>query len=227
MKVLLSGDSTVAACPALETPMSGWGSHLGAPLNAYLAARRATEPVVVDVVNVAKGGANTASIRGEGLWDALLLLAEPGDVVVIQFGHNDEKIPTLAARGGYLRNLHAMLDECDELGLVPVLCTPVGRRTFEGARYVDSHGDYPDVVRELAAERGVALVDLTAETGRLYEELGPEGSRSLFTQFAPNVHPLYRLGVSDDTHFSLAGATAVADIVARGILPAVLGALGD
>ncbi|MFI6634160.1 rhamnogalacturonan acetylesterase [Nonomuraea fuscirosea] len=196
--MLLAGDSTVASCPAHEAPMSGWGAQLG----AYIG---------VPVRNFAKGGATTASHRAEGLWAALVREIAPGDVVVLQFGHNDQKEPELP----YRDNLRAFVGEARAAGALAVLCTPVQRRRFDGARLVPTHGGYPDQVRALAAAGGVPLIDLTAATTELYERLGPEGSKALFTHFPPGAHPLYPEGVADDTHFCFRGADEVAAIVAE------------
>ena len=150
--VLLGGDSTVAACPAHETPMSGWGAHLGAPLNMYLGAGLAEAglpPRVVPVLNTAKGGATTASYRAEGLWDALLTASLPGDTVLLQFGHNDQKEPrTLASREGFSANLSRFIADARGHGLVPILLTSVERRRFDGDRPVPTHGDYPLATRD-------------------------------------------------------------------------------
>ncbi len=226
--VLLAGDSTVANYPAIERPMSGWGEHLGGHLNALLNRGRGehAEPLHIRVANFAKNGANTSSHRGEGLWDALLWTAMPGDVVVIQFGHNDQKLPTLAATGGYRRNLTAMVADCRDRALVPVLCTPVGRRTLGEGVYVSSHGDYPGVVRDLAGQLGVALVDVEALSARIYEAYGPDDSRRLFMHLAPWQHHLWRDGVADDTHFTLRGAGEVALAVASELLVVAGEALG-
>jgi lysophospholipase L1-like esterase len=196
--VLLAGDSTVASCPAFEAPMSGWGAQLG----PYVGG---------PVRNFAKGGATTASHRAEGLWAALLREVTPGDLVVIQFGHNDQKEPELP----YRENLRAFAEEARGAGARPVLCTPVQRRRFEGERLAPTHGAYPGQVRELAGVEGVPLIDLTAATTELYERLGPEGSKALFTHFPPGLHPLYPDGVADDTHFCFRGADEVAAIVAE------------
>ncbi|MEV5891166.1 rhamnogalacturonan acetylesterase [Nonomuraea fuscirosea] len=196
--MLLAGDSTVASCPAHEAPMSGWGAQLG----AYIG---------VPVRNFAKGGATTAGHRAEGLWAALVREIVPGDVVVLQFGHNDQKEPELP----YRDNLRAFVGEARAAGALAVLCTPVQRRRFDGARLVPTHGGYPDQVRELAAADAVPLIDLTAATTELYERLGPEGSKALFTHFPPGAHPLYPEGVADDTHFCFRGADEVAAIVAE------------
>ena len=205
--------------------MSGWGEHLGGHLNALLGSR--ADGRGVSVVNFAKGGANTSSHRGEGLWDALLRAAEPGDLVLIQFGHNDGKLPSLAAHGGYRENLAAMVKDCRDRGLTPVLCTPVGRRTLVDGVYVGSHGEYPLVVKQVAESLGVALIDVEALSAAIYESFGAEGSVPLFVHFAPGEHHLWRDGVADDTHFSLFGAGEIALAVARDLCPLIEAALGS
>lgn len=217
--ILLAGDSTVANYAAAERPMSGWGEHLGTHLNALLGSPASGGGVVV--ANFAKGGANTSSHRGEGLWDALLRAARPGDLVLIQFGHNDSKLPSLAARGGYRENLAHMVQDCRDHGLTPVLCTPVGRRTLVDGAYAGSHGEYPLVVRELAESLGVPLIDVEALSAGVYESYGDEGSLRLFMHFSPGEHHLWRDGVRDDTHFSLLGASEVARAVAGELRPLV------
>jgi len=92
VKILLAGDSTVANCPTYEYPMTGWGAHLAPHLYNWGA-----------VYNFAKGGATTEAFRREGLWDSLLQQAGEGDLVLVQFGHNDQKYPHLAARTGVRR----------------------------------------------------------------------------------------------------------------------------
>lgn len=230
LTVLLAGDSTVAAMPAGETPMTGWGPHLAAPLNTRvteLLLRAGHDPVSVPVLNVAKGGATTESHRDEWLWDALLLASQPGDVLVIQFGHNDSKRPHLAAGTGYRDNLARMVAEARERGLRPVLCTPVQRRAFDGDRLRDTHGDHPDAVRALARELDVPCIDLTEHTSRLYAEWGPDASRARLTHLEAGAHPLYPDGLADDTHYSFLGAIAVAEVVADELAPLVAGLLSD
>jgi len=209
MKILLAGDSTVANCPTHEFPMSGWGARL-APLTYSWGA----------VHNFAKGGASTESFRDEGLWADLLAEAAAGDLVLIQFGHNDQKQPHLAARTGYAANLRAMAAGVHALNAAPVLCTPVERRHFLGAPSSDavleeSLEDYPEVVRELGVELGVPVVDLNAWTRALYLRLGRDASRDLFCHFAPGEHANWPDGLADNTHFSQQGAALVAGEVAR------------
>ncbi len=221
MKILLAGDSTVANCPTHEFPMSGWGAQL-APLTYAWGA----------VHNFAKGGASTESFRAEGLWAALLAAAGPGDVVLIQFGHNDQKKQHLAARTGYAANLRTMVADVRAAGAAPVLCTSVERRHFldapsSGAVLAESLEDYPEVVRELGLELGVPVVDLNAWTRRLYLGLGRDGSRELFCHFAPGEHAHWPDGLADDTHFSQQGAALVAGEVGRQVAALGYGAAGS
>jgi lysophospholipase L1-like esterase len=208
MKILLAGDSTVANCPTYEYPMSGWGAQLPRHVFAWAA-----------VHNFAKGGASTESFREEGLWAQLLDTAEAGDLVLIQFGHNDQKRAHLAARTGYAANLRTMVAEVRARGAVPVLCTSVERRHFlDGAGthgvLEDSLEDYPEVVREIGLELKLPVVDLNSWTRTLYLELGVEESKSLFCHFGPGEHALWLDGLADNTHFSQHGASLVAAEVA-------------
>ncbi|TLM84415.1 rhamnogalacturonan acetylesterase [Pseudarthrobacter sp. NamE2] len=209
MKILLAGDSTVANCPTHEYPMSGWGAKL-APLTHTWAA----------VHNFAKGGASTESFREDGLWGSLLDETGEGDLVLIQFGHNDQKNQHLAARTGYAANLRTMVGEVRDRGAAPVLCTSVERRHFldtpsSDAALEESLEDYPEVVREIALELGVPLIDLNTWTRCLYVGLGRGGSISLFCHFGPGEHAHWPGGLTDNTHFSQKGAALVAGEVAR------------
>jgi lysophospholipase L1-like esterase len=207
MKYLLAGDSTVAPCPVQEHPMSGWGPHLASQLGQG------------EVINFARGGATTRSFVDDGAWAALLEAAEPGDRVLIQFGHNDQKNrpgPDLSSRGGYWNRLRAMIDDVREAGAFPVLCTSVERRTFtEDGRLAPSHGDYPNAVRDLAQITGVDLIDLTAFSTWLFEDAGPQGSAGLFCHFDRGEHPNWPEGLTDDTHFHERGARRIAAYVAQ------------
>jgi lysophospholipase L1-like esterase len=204
----LAGDSTVAPPQPAELPLTGWGSYLADHVDA-------------PVRNLAFGGATTASFVEAGSWAALLSEVAAGDTVLIQFGHNDQKLPALGAREGYSRRLRGFVADVRERGGIPVLCTSCERRWFDGDgqgdRVVPTHGDYPDAVRDLAHELDVPLIDLTVFTTWLYEDLGPVASRDLLTHFAPGEHPAWPDGVADDTHFHERGARRIAAFVARSL----------
>lgn len=198
----LAGDSTVAPQKPEEAPLTGWGFFLD-------------DFVDSGVRNLAFGGATTESFIQSGSWRTLIEGVEPGDTVVIQFGHNDQKEPELAPRGGYTDRLRGFVGQVHELGAAAVLCTSAERRWFDGDHVTPTHGDYPNAVRDLAHELDVPLIDLTAFTTWLYEDLGPEASADLLCHFAPGEHPLWEEGLDDDTHFHERGARRIAAFVGR------------
>lgn len=207
MKILLAGDSTVANCPTEEFPMSGWGAHLAPHVHAWAA-----------VHNFAKGGATTESFREEGLWQALLDTADAGDAVLVQFGHNDQKLKHLAADTGYATNLRRMVREIRGKGANPVLCTSVERRNFDNGASVATLADYAQVVGSIADDTGVPVIDLHDWTSRLYAAAGEEASAAYFTQFRPGTHAHWPEGIADNTHFNQHGASLVAGFVAERLL---------
>lgn len=201
----LAGDSTVAPMKPTEEPMSGWGEALG-------------EFVDGSVRNLAFGGATTESFLTSGSWAELIDEVVPGDTVIIQFGHNDQKEPELlASRGGYVDRLRRFVTETRERGASAVLCTSTERRRFDGQRVVATHGDYPNAVRDLAHELDVLLIDLTAFTTWLYEDLGDPASARLLSHFAPGETTAWPEGLTDDTHFRFEGARRIAAFVARSL----------
>ena len=222
--LFLAGDSTMADKPNPAHPERGWGQ---------LFRELILPPLKLD--NRAVNGRSTKSFRDEGRWDAILEALKPGDWVLIQFGHNDEKQADPArftAPGGeYRSNLERFVRETRARGAHPILATPIVRRRFgaEGA-FQDSHGDYPRAMRAVAIAEGVPLLEMEDATRELVRSLGPEDSKSLYLHFAPGAHPLLPEGLADDTHLSELGARKVADLARREIerarLPLLAGSAG-
>ncbi|MGM7698823.1 rhamnogalacturonan acetylesterase [Microbacterium sp. A84] len=201
----LAGDSTVAPMKPQESPMSGWGQFLQAHIDA-------------PVRNLAFGGATTESFLSSGNWTELLSEVSMGDIVIIQFGHNDQKQPELAARSGYTDRLRRMVADVHEQGALAVLCTSCERRWFDDAgQLIPTHGDYPNAVRDLAHELDSPLIDLTAFTSWLYEDLGEVESTRLLSHFAPGEAAAWPDGLTDNTHFRVEGAERIAAYVARSL----------
>ncbi|MBP6506486.1 MAG: pectate lyase [Opitutaceae bacterium] len=205
----LVGDSTMADKPDLGLPERGWGQ---------LFRELVRPPLQLD--NRAINGRSTKSFRDQGHWQRVLDALQPGDWVVIQFGHNDAKRTDPArfadADTDYRANLIRFVHEVREKSAQPVLATPVARRGWtESGEWTDTHGAYPGIVREVAAAEGVPLLDLEARTRAYFASFGVEDSQALFLHFAPGEHPRLPEGKHDDTHFSETGARAVAGIVAR------------
>jgi DNA sulfur modification protein DndE len=176
------------------------------------------------LVNHAVNGRSTKSFIAEGRWQKLVDALQPGDFVIIQFGHNDEKDKSperyTAPRGEYTDNLRRFVRETRERGAHPILCTPVARRKWDeaGGALVETHGDYPDAVRDLARAEAVPLFDLLALTRALEQAHGVEGSKRLHLWIPAGVYERKPEGWQDDTHYSAYGAERVAALVVQEIL---------
>ncbi|MDI9238462.1 rhamnogalacturonan acetylesterase [Lysobacter sp. LF1] len=204
LTIHLAGDSTMAEKLPTKRPETGWGE--------FLAAQFRDGSVVVD--NRAKNGRSTRTFIEEGRWNDLLDATKAGDVVLIQFGHNDqsvEKPDRYTPPADYARNLARFVADVRTKGATPVLLTPVARRRFDEAGHVvPSHGEYPDLVRALAARERVALIDMERRSSAVLQETGVEESKALFLWVAPGANANYPNGVEDNTHFSPAGAERMA-----------------
>lgn len=203
--VHLAGDSTMAPKLDSKRPESGWGE--------YLEAQFRPGTVVVD--NRARNGRSTRTFIELGEWQALLEVIRPGDVVLIQFGHNDQsenKPDRYTPLDDYARNLTRFVSDVRVRGAQSVLLTSVARRNFDPAgQVIDSHGAYTERVRRLATGLDVPMIDMQRRSEALLQAAGVEGSKSLFLWQAPGQHPNYPQGVEDNTHFSPEGARRVAE----------------
>ncbi|EMI17451.1 pectinesterase [Rhodopirellula maiorica SM1] len=205
--IFMIGDSTMADKPMIpENPERGWGQLL----TLYF-----TPNVTVD--NHATNGRSSKSFRSEGRWDVVLQQIRPGDFVIIQFGHNDEKADEARHTepfGSYTENLRRYAKEASERGAIPILATPVVRRVFDDEGVLQpTHGDYPDAVRKLAQAIDVPLLDMTLRSRDLIERLGKERSEGLFIWTVPGEYSRFPKGNSDNTHFNALGATRMCDLV--------------
>ena len=175
----------------------------------------------VTIVNLAKNGRSTKSFRSEGLWQQILDAAQPGDHVIIQFGHNDEskdKGDRYSPPDSFKMNLARFVAEARSRQAVPVLVTPVSRRKFDAAgQALPTHAEYSPLVVEVARRGKVLLIDLDEKSRALYQRFGPENSKWLFLQLQPGEHPNHPEGKNDNTHFSELGARLIAQIMWRSL----------
>lgn len=192
--LFIIGDSTAAIFPETD-PRVGWGAVLGAELAG------------VHVNDAARSGRSSKSYFDEGHFRDVEAALAPSDLLLIQFGHNDEKDDPARhtdAKTTFRDNLRRYVSAGRARGASPILLTPISRRRFSGTRVTPSHGDYPDATRAVAAETQTPLLDMTQKTEQLLESFGPVASQQLF---APD----------DNTHLSPQGALAVARLVADGL----------
>lgn len=210
--LFIAGDSTAAQKYAPAAPETGWGMALPFFLTPRLS-----------VSNHAVNGRSSKSFVDEGRLDPILAAIRPGDLLLVQFGHNDQKSEDPARYTEpwttYREHLLRYVTGARRRGARPVLLTSVERRRFDAAgRAVTSHGEYPAAVRALAAEHDVPLVDVQAASLAEWQRLGPEGSKAYFNWLAPGESPNYPDGRQDNTHFRPLGAIEVARMVVRGLL---------
>lgn len=214
--IYLAGDSTMAPKLPEKRPETGWGEML----------QEFFDSSQVRVHNHARNGRSTRTFVSEGRWKAIVDSLHPGDYVFVQFGHNDasrDKTDRYTPPADYRANLVRFIDETRARGANPVLMTPVMRRRFdEGGNVRDSHGEYPDIVRSVATERGVPLIDMHRKTAELLRLFGQAASTALFLQLPPGENANYPKGIQDNTHFSPFGARIVASLVIEGLREARL-----
>jgi DNA sulfur modification protein DndE len=208
--VYMIGDSTMANKPVDDNPERGWGQMFPSFFDS-----------MVRVENHAKNGRSTRSFLRENLWQPVVEKLQPGDYVFIQFGHNDEKpekVDRYTPPEDYRTNLIKFVTETLQRKANPILCTPIMRRRFdERGTFYDEHGVYPDIVRQVAKEYNVPLIDMHRKSEKLIVGAGPEGSKKIFLWIEPGVYKSLPNGREDNTHFSEYGATQVAELAVEGI----------
>ncbi|MFD0941628.1 rhamnogalacturonan acetylesterase [Pedobacter boryungensis] len=202
------GDSTAANKQPKAFPETGWGMELQSFFDTN-----------VKVDNRALNGRSTKSFINEKRWDAILTTLKEGDYVLVEFGHNDEKIdkPEIGTSLNEFKiNLIKYIQETQAKKATPILLTPIARRNFKNGILVDTHKGYPNVVRKLADSLHIPLIDMELKTKKLLTGLGDEPSKRLFN-YVDSGNVNYPAGKKDDTHLSPDGAKVVAGLVVAGI----------
>lgn len=170
--------------------------------------------------NYAESGESASNFIGVKRWDKILSQIKPGDYVMIEFGHNDQKQkwPGAGAYYNFSTALKTMIDQTRAAGATPVLITPTCRRFFDdNGKIKATHGDYPEAMRKVAEREGVALIDLQNYTKQFYEALGVEGSKRAFVHYPANTYPGQDKALADNTHFNPYGAYEIAKMVIEGM----------
>jgi len=214
--IYLIGDSTVNNGTRGQM---GWGTALP----PWIDAERAV------LVNRARGGRSSRTFLGEGLWTEVAKLLKPGDVVLMQFGHNDggglndprgrasikgngdetaevtdaatgAKV-TVHSYGWYLRTY---CQEAQAKGALPIVLSPVPRNMWRDGKVNRSSNDYGKWAREAAEAVKAAFVDLNGLIADRYDALGQEAVAKLF-------------GPTDHTHTLPDGAALNAECVVAGL----------
>ncbi|MBQ8939129.1 MAG: rhamnogalacturonan acetylesterase [Paludibacteraceae bacterium] len=234
------GDSTMSDYKPAATPKRGWGMYLQAFFNADS----------VSVNNRGKSGASTRTFyETDNLWPSVKKQMKAGDYLIIQFAHNDEKCKgedvyvenarlraegkdTLTDMRGtepnttYKEYLFRFINEAREMGVTPILMSPICRAYFkdgkindegrhklagtkeltrtEAAKVLAPAGtrdkDYVRCMQEVAQEMAVPFLDMTARSREFYEQAGQNYCMANY------------FNCGDKTHTSAAGGMAIASL---------------
>jgi lysophospholipase L1-like esterase len=203
--LFLLGDSTV--CDQPSEPYNSWGQML----------TRFFKPGVA-IANHGESGETYRDSIARRRLDKILSVMQPGDTVVMQYGHNDQK-QIKEGKGGpfttYKAEIKTHVDAVRAYGGVPVLVSPMERRRFDDqGKVLGSLADYAEAVRQSATELRTAFIDLNAISKPFYEALGPEKSARAFAEPEP--------GRIDNTHHSAYGSYQLARAIATGLRQAKL-----
>ncbi|MFN8354484.1 MAG: rhamnogalacturonan acetylesterase [Spirosomataceae bacterium] len=216
------GDSTVKNGSGKgQDSMWGWGSFL----HEYFDTTR------IHLENHAIGGRSSRTFITEGRWERILAKLQPGDYVIMQFGHNDngalndstrargtikglgeetQEIDNLLTKkheivhtfGWYMRKY---VDETKAKGAIPIVCSPVPRNNWKDGKIATSENGHRQWAEAVAKSNGAFYVDLFGIIATKYEAAGE--ARVKPDYFTPK----------DNTHTNEAGAKLNAASVVEGL----------
>ncbi|MFL1011681.1 rhamnogalacturonan acetylesterase [Flavisericum labens] len=210
--IFLIGDSTMAN--SSNPNAIGWG----------MAFPRFCDTMQVNVINKARGGRSTRTFIYEGLWDAAKKEFQKGDVVFIQFGHNDAGnidkkkyrgslkgmgdetqevkrdsiTETVHTYGWYMKK---MIREVKEKGALPVVLSLTPRNEWPNGIVEQRHDTYVKWAKEVAAAENAIFIDLSNALAKEYQKLGKEKVKVFFPK--------------DHTHTGIEGANFIALTIAN------------
>lgn len=235
--IFLLGDSTVKSYTFDEAPMSGWGQVIG---NLFDESK-------VKVINYSMGGRSFRNAYAEGRLNDILLSGFAGDYILIQFGHNDEREDEHERFGrgstedmyeAYVKELY--IPAIRARGMIPVLVTPMSRvngAARPGHTYINSFQNrrFPDILKRLARELHVPVIDLNSASIAYYNEIGVEATTAIFMSIEAgetpgktndgsyaNGHPANKV---DGTHYKEALSKQFARMITTRLVE--LGRMGD
>lgn len=216
--VFVVGDSTVKNQDKDEDGLWGWGSVIA----------KFFDPKKVSVENWGKPGSSARSFMNTGRWDRIYNALQPGDFVLIQFGHNDggdiqkgkargelkgtgdeskvvmvEKTGIYEAVYTYGWYLKKFIMDVQEKGAVPVILSPTPRNIWKEGKIERRTDTYAGWAREAAEAKGACFIDLNKLSADKMEKEGRKKVNGLFK--------------NDYTHTSLKGARLNAESIIEGL----------
>ena len=205
---------------AKQSPQTGWGQMLQPLITPESLPRLKALKIVgqLEVVDKAKNGRSTRTFFEEGRWREIYEALQPGDLVLIQFGHNDQskdKVDRYTPIDGYKQYLRLYVEQVRAKKARPILITSVNRNyPWVDGKLQNSHGDYPQAVKDIATEMKVDVIDLTQLSIDHFTAKGEAYvSENYFMHLPEGKYEGYPKGLTDNTHFKPEGAEAVAKLV--------------
>ena len=214
--VYLIGDSTVNNGTKGQ---KGWGQVIGEHF----------DPSLCKIENRARGGRSSRSYYSEGLWEAVRTALKPGDILIMQFGHNDGgsmekskgrasikgngdetrefivsetgKKETVYSFGAYLRRY---ITDAQKAGATPVVCSLIPRNMWKDGKLLRSSADYAKWAEEAAATTGTVFIPLNDIVADKYDLMGADKVKAFFPR--------------DHTHTNDAGAKFNAQMIKEALL---------
>ncbi len=215
--IFLCGNSTVV--DQNSEPWASWGQMITRWFDASVA-----------ISNHAESGLTARTFLGGNRLEKILTMMRPGDYVVCEFGHNDEKEkrPGDGAWYHYVYNLKIFIDKVRQAGGNIIFCTPTQRRFWQddNMHIKDTHGDFPAAMLSVAERENVPVIDLNGMTRTFFETLGFEDSKKALVHYPANTYPGQVKPLADNTHFNPYGAYEVAKMVVMGMKKMNLPLLG-
>jgi len=205
--IFLCGNSTVVDQD--NEPWASWGQMIPRFFDKNIC-----------FANYAESGESANTFISAGRLKKALTQMKAGDYIFMEFGHNDQKQkgPGKGPYLSFLTSLRTFVSEAKARGAHPVLVTPTQRRSFnEDGKIMDTHGEYPNAMKQLAREENIPLIDLNAITRTLYETWGIELSTKAFVHYPANTYPGQTQALADNTHFNPYGAYEISKCIIEGM----------
>ncbi len=206
--IFLAGNSTVV--DQEYEPWASWGQMFPRFLKPEIA-----------VANYAESGETLRAFRGEKRLKKILSVMKPGDYLFIEFAHNDQKPGSSHVEpfSTYQDELRFFIEAAKNKGAQTVLVTSTNRRVFDDeGNIVNTLGDYPEAVRQLAWKEHIPFIDLNKMSKDVYESLGVENSKKAFVHYPANTYTNQVKALADNTHFNPYGAYQLAKCVVQGLV---------
>lgn len=206
--LFLCGNSTVV--DQMNEPWASWGQMITRWFDDKIA-----------ISNHAESGLTATTFIAQNRLDKVMTMLKPGDYVLVEFGHNDQK-EKFAGAGAYYNFAYALKQFIDRVRKAKgniVFVTPTQRRFFDDQQLhiMETHGDYPNAMRQVAQREHVPVIELHDMTRTFFETLGYENSKRALVHYPMGTFPGQQKELADNTHFNPYGAYEVAKMVVMGM----------